>query len=124
MFASNITINDSAAAAKTFKQVQVDSTGSIRIDDSTTNLEPRKMVVRHTTSTPKGTSVTVDRHLLQFSVVQMDTENEPQTATVNLTIAVPRSPAISDADVDHLLAFVKNWIGVAANVDGLLLGES
>lgn len=123
MFASNITINDNAAAAKVFKQISSDATGSVRMDDSTTNITPRKMVIRHTVSTPKGSQYEVDRHLLQFSVVKTDTENEPVTATVNLTVSVPRSTAVAQADVDHLLAFAKNWIGVGSNVSGLMIGE-
>lgn len=124
MFNSNISINDNSAASKTFKLIVNETAGSIRMDDSTTNLAPRKMAIRHSVSTPKGSTVPVDRHLLQFSVVKIDTENEPQTAIVNLTITVPRSPAVVQADVDHLLAFVKNWIAVGANVTGLILGES
>lgn len=123
MFASNISINDQAAASRTFKQVSLDQTGSVRIDDSTTNLSPRKMVVRHSNSTPKGSSVVSDRHLLQFSTTKLDTDGKPHTAVINLTVSVPRSSAVAQADVDHLLAFVKNWIAVGANVTGLMLGE-
>lgn len=123
MFASNITINDNAAVARTFKQISSDSSGAGRIDDSTTNLSPRKMAIRHSSSTPKGSTVVVDRHLLQFSTVKVDTAGKPQTAVLNFTISVPRSSAIVQADIDHLVAFCKNWIAVGANVTGLLLGE-
>jgi hypothetical protein len=123
-FASNISINDNAAASKTFKQISSEPTGTVRMDDSTTNVAPRQMVIRHTKSTPKGSTVVTDRHLLQFSTTKVDTENEAQTAIVNLTISIPRSPAVVQADVDHLLAFVKNWIATGANVTGLVLGES
>lgn len=123
MFDSNITINDNAAVAKTFKQISADSSGSARIDDSTTNLAPRRMVIRHSVSTPKGSSVQADRHLVQFSTVKVDADGEAYTATINLTFAIPRTAEVAQADVDHLLAFVKNWIGVGSNVTGLLLGE-
>lgn len=123
MFASNITINDNAAAAKTFKQVSMDATGSVRIDDSTTNLSPRKMVLRHSTSTPKGSSVVSDRHLLQFSTTKLDADAKPHTAVINLTASVPRNGAITQTDVDHLFAFLKNWIATGSNVTGMLLGE-
>lgn len=123
MFASNITIADNAAANKTFKQVSADGTSSIRMDDSTSLLSPRKMVIRHSVSTPKGSNVASDVHNLQFSVVKLDTENEPQTATINLTYRVPRSAALSSTDIAHLWSFVDNWFSVQANRDGFLIGE-
>lgn len=123
MFASNISINDNAAASRTFKQVSIDATGSVRFDDSTTNLSPRKMTIRHSTSIPKGSSVVSDRHLLQFSTTKLDADSKAHTAVINLTVSVPRSTAVAQADVDHLLAFVKNWIATGSNVTGLLLGE-
>lgn len=123
MFNSNISINDNAAASKTFNQVYSGNRRSERIDTSSTASLPRQMVIAHTAYTPKGAPVKTDRHLLQFSVEKADSNAVEHVATVNLTIAVPQTAAIVRADIDHLLAFVKNWIGVTANVDGILLGE-
>lgn len=123
MFASNITINDNAAAARTFKQISADGSNSVRIDDSTTAVLPRQMVIRHSVSTPKGSSVKVDRHLLQFSVTKADAAGASYTGVINVTLSQPRTSAIVAADYDHLWAFVKNWLTTSGNFSGLQLGE-
>lgn len=122
MFASTITINDRVPAAKDFKQISLEDFGSVRIDSSTTNLAPRKMAIRHSTS-GKGVDL-VDRHLLQFSTVKVDTSGIARTLVANVTLAVPRSSAVVRTDIDDLVAFIRNWLNVTANVDGLLIGES
>lgn len=122
MFASTITINDRLAAAKDFKQIVLEDKGSVRMDISSTTLTPRQMAIRHSTSA-KGADLT-DRHLLQFSTVKIDSSGVARTLIANLTLSVPRNSAIVRTDIDDLIAFVRNWIGVTANVDGLLIGES
>lgn len=122
MFASTITINDRVPAAKDFKQITLEDRGSTRMDASSTTLSPRKMTIRHSTS-GKGVDV-VDRHLLQFSTVKIDSEGVARTLVVNTTLAVPRNAAIVRTDIDDLIAFIRNWLNVTANVDGLLIGES
>nr|UUW21115.1 MAG: hypothetical protein [Sanya steitz-like virus 1]UUW21118.1 MAG: hypothetical protein [Sanya steitz-like virus 1]UUW21121.1 MAG: hypothetical protein [Sanya steitz-like virus 1] len=122
MFPSTITINDRVPAAKDFKQIALEDKGSVRMDVSTTNLSPRQMVIRHST-TSKGVDL-VDRHLVQFSTVKIDTAGIARTLIVNLTLGVPRNSAIVRTDIDDLIAFIRNWSGVTANIDGLLIGES
>nr|UUW21123.1 MAG: hypothetical protein [Sanya steitz-like virus 1] len=122
MFPSTITINDRVPAAKDFKQIALEDKGSVRMDVSTTNLSPRQMVIRHST-TSKGVDL-VDRHLVQFSTVKIDTSGIARTLIVNLTLGVPRNSAIVRTDIDDLIAFIRNWSGVTANIDGLLIGES
>lgn len=122
MFPSTITINDRVPAAKDFKQIALEDKGSVRMDVSTTNLSPRQMVIRHST-TSKGVDL-VDRHLVQFSTVKIDSAGVARTLIVNLTLGVPRNSAIVRTDIDDLIAFIRNWSGVSANIDGLLIGES
>jgi hypothetical protein len=62
----------------------------------------------------------------------MDTLGRPVTATINLTIAQPRNPAITATHVKNLLANAIDFctdgviatIATTANVDALLRGES
>lgn len=123
MFGSNIVIADSTATDRTFKQVSADGSSSVRMDSSTSLLAPRKMLIRHSVSKPKGQDVAADSHNLQFSIVKIDSENEPQTATLNVTYRVPRSPVITTVDLANLWAFANNWLEVQANRDGFLIGE-
>lgn len=122
--ASNFVLADSAAANKTFAAISVEGTSTIRQDTSSTNLSPRKMAIRHATATDKVSKTIVDRHLLSFSKMLLDTENVAQTITFNGTLWVPRNAVVTRADVDHLIAFARNFLGVTANVDSFLLGES
>jgi selenocysteine lyase/cysteine desulfurase len=123
MFPSNITLVSASSEDIEFKQISIDSSGSVRLDDLSTNVEPRKMVIRHSVSTPKGSSVPVDRHLVQFTKTKVDEQGSPQTAIVNMTIAVPRSGAIDSDDVENLLVFSLGFLSVGDNLSGLLLGE-
>lgn len=92
------------------------------MDASSTTLSPRKMAIRHTTS-GKDVDV-VDRHLVQFSTVKIDTLGVARSLVTNVTVAVPRSAAILRTDIDDHIAFLRNWLGVTTNVDGILIGES
>lgn len=121
MFDSTISIDDHAAAAKSFVQIALDATGSTRIDSGTSLATPRLMLIKHTSVPAKGTTPALDRHLLSFSVKEADASNSTATATVNLTIAMPQS-IIDTTDVQHLIAFVKNFLS-DANLASLLIGE-
>lgn len=122
MLSSNLSLNNAAAASKTFVLISQDGTGTVRVDNSTTASQPRKLTIRHTAS-GKGASA-VDRHLLQFSTEKLDAAGNTHVATVNLTMAIPRASAITQTDIDDLVAFVKNFLAVGANVTSLQLGES
>lgn len=122
MLNSTITLADSAAANKTFTQNKIDSSGSERIDTSTSLASPRIMAVRHSTS-GKGPSA-VDRHLVQFTHQETDSNGNTLGVVVNTTISVPRASSISRTEIDDLLAFSKNFLAVPANVDAILRNES
>jgi hypothetical protein len=121
---STITINDSAAASKSFVATSVFGSETIRMDSSTTNLAPRRMTIRHAQGTDKVTKAIVDRRLLSFQHTVLDSAGLPYTQTGNFTLWCPRSSVIVRADTDHLIAFVRNFLGVTGNVDSFLRGES
>lgn len=122
MLATTLTLADAAAANKSFVQNKLDSTGSDRIDTTTTLAAPRLMSIRHTT-TGKGATA-VDRHLIQFVHNEVDSNGVPVAVVVNTTVQVPRSSTISRAEIDDLLAFTKNFLAVTANVDAILRNEA
>lgn len=119
MFASTITINDSAAAAKSFVQVNTQD-GTRRLDNGTSLSAPRAMLIKHTSS-GAGSKV-VDRHLLSFTHTLVDSAGIPYTATANLTIAVPRNSTVTATNVKDLWYFIKNFL-TDANLTSVLLGE-
>jgi hypothetical protein len=117
------TINDAAAAAKTFALQKLSATESTRIDTGTTLANPRVMSIKHSLSGPKGVDQ-VDRHLLSFATTKTDGNGKQATTVLNCTIALPRNGVVARADVNDLIAFVRNWLNTSANVDALLLGQS
>lgn len=119
---SSIVIADSAAANKTFVQNKLDGSGSERMDITSNLTNPRILRISHT-STGKGVDA-IDRHLLQFSTTETDVNGKQVTCVVNTTLSVPRNSTISRTDIDDLLAFSKNFLGVTDNVDALLRNES
>jgi hypothetical protein len=123
-FTSNISLNDSAAASKTFVAISVSGTETIRMDSSTSNLAPRRMIIRHAQSVDKVSRAIVDRHLLSFTNTVLDSEGVPYPQTGNFTLWVPRSPVVVRADTDHLIAFARNFLAVTGNVDSFLRNES
>jgi len=123
MYADNIVIADNAAANKTFVKVSQNSQESVRLDNSTTLAAPRKMTIRHSAGVQGKARELVDRHNVVFSKDRLSSTGNPVTSTVSLAVGIPRDSAAS-GDVDDLVAFLKNWIGVGANVTSLKLGES
>lgn len=122
MFASNITLNNAAAAAKTFVLVSTGTSNSIRMDNGTTNVAPRKMLISHAVSTLRDGTVQ-DRHLLSFQMTKINATGKPVSLVLNRSLAYPRDPIFTVTDVADLVAFDRNWTGVQANLDGWYLGE-
>lgn len=120
MFATSVNINDAAAAAKTFTKVSNDVDEANFLDSSTTLSAPRALSIKHTMA-KSGNVSGVDRHLVSFQHTVLDAANKPITATVNVTLAVPRA-TITRTNVDDLIAFAKNFF-TTSNTTSLLNGE-
>lgn len=119
-----LVVNDGSADVN-FVATKSTATGRERINDSTDLLAPELLVVRHDVSqggngNPKG--CVVDRHLLQVSCVKRDaTSEEAYTATINVTLAVPRSSNFSATDIERLHTIAKN--ASTSHLTALLRGE-
>jgi hypothetical protein len=123
-FANDIVIADAAAANKTFKLISLTDGNSSRIDSASNLTTPRSMFIKHQIAGSKANGNISDRHLVSFSATYLDGSNKEQTAVLNFTLQVPRSTAVSRTNVNDLIAFLRNWLGVSTNVDGLLINES
>lgn len=120
-----LTISDGTVDVD-FVTTKTTTDGRERINDDTTLLEPEMLVIRHSVATngsgnPSGTKV--DRHLVQLSHVNRDSDTEAAyTAIVNLTISVPRSSSFSVSDITRLVTLCQN--AVTTRISNLLRGES
>lgn len=126
-FASDLVINNFAAVAKTFKLNFLQGTTSERIESTSTLVAPLKMVLRHSFTPSKGTTVKTDaydRHTITFSKTVLDAALVPHVATVSVNVTQPRVSTIVRADIDDLVAFAANFITVAGNKDGILTNQS
>lgn len=121
MLSDNFTLNDSAAAAKTFNLTYQSGTERRRLDTSSTLANPRTMRVIHATQ-GSGASMQ-DRHTVSFQKIVDDANGVPQTAIASLSLVVPRDPTAAAAITD-LWTFVKNFLATTANVDAIIRGES
>lgn len=117
-FDSTITLKNAAAANVSMLRLAADLVKSKYIDGSSTPSTPRTMEITHTVSTsPNG----VDRHLLKFQKVSLDSNSRPQTLTMTKTLTVPRQ-GIVRADVDDLIAMEKEF-WTSGNIDKMLRNE-
>lgn len=133
LFADTLTLVGLADAARTFRLVRQDGTGTERVDVAGTAAAPIKMAIKHQVQ-GNGPAAT-DRHLVQISrSKQNSTTGRTVVSTVNLTISVPRDDTITSANVHADLITLLRFIagedfGVVADYgsetfDSLILGES
>ena len=87
------------------------------------------MEIKHETRGKGGDQI--DRHLVSLTRSVADASGVLRTATVNFTIAVPRSVAVTSTIVKNLIANMIDFmadgsiasLATTANVDALLRGE-
>jgi hypothetical protein len=128
-FASTLTINNAAAAAKDFVLNLLSGTTSERLESTSTLTHPLKFVIRHSFTPAKKSGATVisdavDRHTVSFAKTVTDADDNVHTATVSMTLTVPRVSDITRTDLNDLIAFTRNFSGVTGNVDALLRNEA
>jgi len=123
-FASTLTINNAAAAAKSFVLNLLAGNSSERIESTSTLTNPVKMMIRHSYTPKKGVNDAYDRHAVTFTKAVTDADDMVHTASVTITMTVPRVSDITRTDLNDLLAFARNFTGVTTNVDSLLINES
>lgn len=102
-------VNNSAAASITFNP-SINLKDGVSYLDTTTELSsPRGAVVKHTMGNLTEAAA-VDRHYIQFTKTVYDAMGKPQTASVAISVVIPRTQ-ITAAHVEDLRAFAKNFAG-------------
>lgn len=131
MLTPDLTLDKSSGSDTIFTLISNDKSGSIRIDRATNLAEPCTMSIKHSVA-GKGSDA-VDRHLLQFVLTKTNpVTGVPRSATVNLTLAIPRDLTISTVDAKDLVTYVADFIldgsvanmATSSNLEALLRGES
>lgn len=99
-----LTLESSSGANTTWNLLFKDATQTKRINTAGTLSEPSQLVIKHTSS---GTGANiVDRHLISATQSKLDTLGVTRTATVNMTIAVPRNTVITQTIVADLISAI------------------
>lgn len=113
-------LKNSAAADQTFTPTILVS-GGTQYANTTSPTIGETASVKHTMP-PASQISAVDRHLVQFQVLKVDSNGKPVFATLNVTISMPRS-VVSRADLNHLLAHASDLLSDTVIIDTLLLGD-
>lgn len=117
-FDATITLKNAAAANVSMLRIAADLVKSKYFDSASALSTPRSMEITHTiSSSPNG----VDRHLVKYQKVALDTNSRPMTLTMTKTLTVPRT-GIVRSDVDDLIAMDKEFWTVG-NTDKILRNE-
>lgn len=117
-FDVSIALKNAAAATVTMLRITADTLKAFYLDSASAISTPRSLEIAHTkASSPVG----VDRHLVKYQKVVLDSNSRPQTLTMTKTLTVPRL-GIVRADVDDLLAMDKEFWTVG-NTDKILRFE-
>jgi hypothetical protein len=99
---TDIVLDDADGSDVTFRRVASLPNGSDWIDIATNLTEPGRMKILHSVN-GKGVD-TVDRHLIQMARTKIDTAGVPRTLTLNFTLSVPRSTAVTSQIVYDAVA--------------------
>ena len=129
MLADSITLDAVDGTDVVYKLIRSSANGTTRIDVATNLSAPALMDIKHETR-GKGADQ-VDRHLVSLSRSIVDSTGVLRTATVNFTVAVPRSAAVTSTIVKNLISNMIDFmadgsiasLATTANIDALLRGE-
>lgn len=121
MSGKSFSVNNAAAASKTFTPTVSITGGTQYIDASVALTAPRIAVVKHTIA-PMTQSSAADRHFVQFSKTAYDATGKAHTSSVGITLVIDRA-TVSSGDVDDLVAFAKNLLIDATILPGLKAGD-
>lgn len=108
MLKENIYLND-GTTPQPFNLIGLNAQDSKRVCTNSILGQPLTLAVKHTASGGRGNEV--DRHLVQISQVIKDGAGIARTATVNLTVTVPRDgftqPQIQSL-INQMISFVSS----------------
>ena len=121
MAGKSFSVNNAAAASITFNPTIAVKDGTQYVDSSSSMSSPRLATVKHnipSTSSNKSS----DRHYVQFTKTIYDTNGQPFTASVGVSVVIPRS-VITPGDTTDLRKFAQNFLGTDLIWNGLIIGD-
>lgn len=121
----DLTINDAAPAAKTFKKIRSGTDFAAWTESTATGTDFREIIVR-TQSAGKAAQPGAEKYRYLFQVRHTKwnaTLGKMEEAVASFTFTWSTVAGLVRADYDHLIAFIKNYIGTSANVDALFRRE-
>lgn len=129
MLANDLTLDNANGDDVVYRLVSQGSDGSRRIDVASTLAAPSMLSIKHSVS-GKAPNL-VDRHLVQLTKTLAASVGSV-TPVVNLTLTVPRDPAVTSTVMHNMISNMLDLIDDAAltgfastaNVDAILRGES
>lgn len=121
MSGKSFSVNNQAAAAITFNPTIAIKDGIQYIDSTASLSAPRVAAVKHNIAALTSVKAS-DRHYVQFSKTLFDANGAPYTASVAVSVVIPRS-VIASGDVLDLRAFAKNFIGTDTIWNALIQGD-
>lgn len=132
MFTEPLSLND-GVTNQAFKRIGSNGpTGSTWIYAGSTDVDEKQFYIKHQVKQTRagngtGTSnnLKVKGHLIQMRWKRYNaTDMREETYTVNLTINHPVSAVFPDSDLKKAIAQIVGFIGVDANRQAVVLGES
>lgn len=107
---TDLVLDDASGDDVTYRRVAMLPNGSDWIDVSTDLREPGRLKILHSVNGKNDDAI--DRHLVQLVRTKIDASGIPRTATLNVTLSVPRSSIITNQIVfdmvGNMLDFVCN----------------
>lgn len=123
MFAEPLLLND-GSADRTFSIINRKGANETeRLNVATSLTEPERVNIRHSVSGPATRQV--DRHNIVLSRTERDSVTGLfNTASVSLTITVPRTGQFSLAEINALKAMLDDALSSDSGMERILRGES
>lgn len=121
MSGKSFSVNNAAAASKTFTPTVPLKDGVQYVDSSVALSAPRMAVVKHTLGSSTQSNA-IDRHYVQFTKTVYDAVGKAYQASVGISLVIPRTN-VTAADIDDLVAFAKNLLGDTTIMGGLKVGD-
>jgi hypothetical protein len=95
-----------------------------RLNDATTLSDPEKLVIKHQVTGTEKQGNLVDRHLVQLSRVERDSDGVAHACVVNVTMSVPRNGLFSTAEVTRQVAILANLLFDTGMTAAILQNQS
>lgn len=121
MAGKSFSVNNAAATSITFNPTIAIKDGFQYIDSSSTLATPRLAQVKHNIAS-LSSNMSSDRHYVQFTKTLFDANGAPYTASVAVSVVIPRS-VVPASDTSDLRKFAANFVNTDAIWNGFVQGD-